>query len=137
MLFQNFCIRQYGIHVVWKDSWKNEKLESPKWNWKDKSWKVRRTSFGPKLESTTEVGKWLMKLESDLWSWKLKQNFQFQSYQLKTFQLLVLSNCPFQLHVSHQYVSFMPVCRNSLWLDTNLENENNFVEIAIIKKGLS
>ena len=29
-----------------------------------------------------------------------EENFQLRTYELKTFQLLVLSNCPFQLHVS-------------------------------------
>ena len=30
------------------------------------------------------------------------ETFQLQSFQLKTFQLLVLPNCPFQLHVSQK-----------------------------------
>ena len=30
-----------GIHAVRNESWKNEKLENSKWNWKEGSWKIR------------------------------------------------------------------------------------------------
>ena len=61
---------------------KNEKLESPKWNWKDWSWKVR-----------AEVEKFVAKLESSLGFLQFRQ-------KLSNFRLsnLKLSNCPFNLH---------------------------------------
>ena len=107
-------------------SW-NGQLESPKWNKKDWRWKVRAEvgKFAAKLESSSrswkvwaEVGKFELKLESSDWSWKLcwiLSDFArffltlLGPFQLKQkvsnlkLQLLVLSNCPFQLHVSRDF----------------------------------
>ena len=71
-----------------------------------------------KLESTTEVGKLLLSLERSIevgkfkWTWKLKlksvtaHNLSFPTsifpISFRTFHFIVLSNCPFELHISHQ-----------------------------------
>ena len=80
------------------------KLESPKWIWKDCSWKIRAEvgKFVAKLESITEVGKWLMKLESLSWTWKDSMKILFNlarffptsqgCFQLKKLLNFILSN---------------------------------------------
>ena len=106
------------MRVVGKGSWKERevgkskmKLERLKLESSRRSWKVRGEveKFELKFESSDWSWKVQLKLKSDLRSWKVSIEFgkinrslevQLQAFQLKTFQLLVLSNCPFQLHVS-------------------------------------
>ena len=42
---------------------KNEKLEKLSWKVRNEIGKIEVGKFGPKLESTTELEKWLMKVE--------------------------------------------------------------------------
>ena len=76
------------------------KLERSKLESSDRCWKVRTEvgKLGLKLESLTAVGKFWLTFGPDFPTSIFP--ISFRTFQHKTFQLLVLSNCPFQLHVS-------------------------------------
>ena len=99
------------------------KLESPKSESFRSSWKKteRRPVFfwnwkvSLQLESSPEVGelKWTWKVFNAVEKFKLKKktetirSFGFliiPTFQLEIFRFLVLSNCPFQLHVSRSFL---------------------------------
>ena len=83
----------------------------------------------------TSIGSFQFRLSLSNFS----QTFQLQTFQLKTFQLLVLPNCPFQLHVSQkitQKIKLSPgnqdfcldfVSRN----DARWRTQNKFFEIFL------
>ena len=79
------------------------KFKWDKWSWKGqlkrtRSWKVLSWKVWSWKEPS-EVGKNRLKLEWRERSWKEPTEVG-KTFQLKTFQLLVLSNCLFLLHVS-------------------------------------
>ena len=101
---------------------KRAKLERTEQSWKEPS---EVGKFLLKLESFAEVEKFrccwkvlaeVTDFQTSLVTFQLQPelskfsskfptsigSFQLQTFQLKTFKLLVLSNCPFQLHVSRE-----------------------------------
>ena len=105
---------------------KNEKLESFKLGRAKRSW-----------EELIEVGKFELKLEvgvpTSLGSFQLRlalsnfsETFQLQTSILKNFQLLVLSNCPFQLHASREYAIKIGVFNEKMTVYGLLRNYNTF-----------
>merc|ERR1711911_487992 len=87
------------------------KLESLKLERTDRSWKVSFEvgKFGCTFNFPTSKVTLQLQLyfSTSARTFQLQSgSFQLQTFQRKIFQLLVLSNCPFQLHVSQKILTF-------------------------------
>ena len=121
---------------------KNEKLEKLSWKVRNeigtievgkfgpklessrRSWKVRAEvgKLGLKLENTTEVGKFKLNLENLNEVGKINRSWKIKlTFQLKTFQVLVLSNYTYPL----PWILFdgKHVVRKSSWKNKKLGSD--------------
>ena len=83
------------------------KFESSDWSWKGRA-EVGKYNWGWK--AFIEIGK-------NQWSWKATievGKLKPKTLQLKTFQLQVFFNCPFQLHVSLEWSTKWPFLKKPL-----------------------
>ena len=124
------------IHCKWHSFFIDVHLSCGRFAWvtcsskkqlkKSRSWKVRNEignevrKVEPKLDRSTEVGKWPLRLENFEWSWKGPFELEnlIEVRKIDFDKLFFFFNHPFQLHVSQ-----IPGIQCKLYITENVKHQ--------------